>query len=62
MELHRERGRQVLAAVCVLAGTVLLATGGGPLRTTTALGASRWAGWGWPTACDRSGSSSTPTA
>ncbi|WP_420116818.1 hypothetical protein [Micromonospora sp.] len=38
MELHRERGRQVLPAVCVLAGTVLLATGGGLLRTATALG------------------------
>ncbi|WP_431917899.1 hypothetical protein [Micromonospora wenchangensis] len=38
MELHRERGRQVLPAVCVLAGTVLLATGGGPLRTAAALG------------------------
>ncbi|WP_194821110.1 hypothetical protein [Micromonospora sp. S-DT3-3-22] len=38
VELHREPGRQVLPAVCVLAGTVLLATGGGPLRTATALG------------------------
>ena len=38
VELHREPGRQVLPAVCVLAGTVLLTTGGGLLRTVTALG------------------------
>ncbi|SCE72894.1 hypothetical protein GA0070216_101615 [Micromonospora matsumotoense] len=38
VELHREPGRQVLPAVCVLAGTVLLTTGGGLLRTVAALG------------------------
>ncbi|MFJ6199319.1 hypothetical protein [Micromonospora sp. NPDC092111] len=38
MELHREPGRQVLPAVCVLAGVVLLAVGGGLLRTLVAVG------------------------
>ena len=38
MELHRNRGDRCCRLVCVLAGTVLLTTGGGLLRTVTALG------------------------